>query len=183
MYFFNNEKVIGTSFRVVTIPCWISIVRNREMQRTHKNLHVLTVYLTQKNSVWTRTYLDLFFTRTFFYQLIFVPKPQSGTSSRLSWGSRKPHHRKDCAHTYEELKEGLPITFDKKLPIAYARKASDHCLRFLDGNRYGLTDVALEYVVKKYKSHRREVLQGKKSQMTLKCCKKIQPSSDVHCSY
>ena len=33
------------------------------------------------------------------------------------------------------------------------RKAFDHCLRFMHGYRSGLVGPALEYAVKKYKSH------------------------------
>ena len=53
------EKVRGTSFWVVTIPHWISMVRNQEIQRTY-----IYCYLGQKSSVWTRTCLDLFFARS-----------------------------------------------------------------------------------------------------------------------
>ena len=54
-----------------------------------------------------------------------------------------------------ESSEKLPITLDEKLPIAYVRRALDHCLRFMNGYRLGLTGAVLEYAVKKYKSRRR----------------------------
>ena len=68
------------------------------------------------------------------------------------------------------------------MPIAYVRRASDHCLRFMAGYRVGLTGVVLEYAVKKYKSHRRlsssinlesfenEYVTKKRTQMTFKRC-------------
>ena len=37
----------------------------------------------------------------------------------------------------------------------FVRRALDHCFRFMDGYRKGLTGPVLEYAVKKYKSHRR----------------------------
>ena len=50
------------------------------------------------------------------------------------------------------------------MPIAYVRRAFDHCLRFMNGYRLGLTGAVLEYAVKKYKSHyyRGGVLEEKK---------------------
>ena len=41
------------------------------------------------------------------------------------------------------------------MPIAYVRRAFDHCSRFMAGYCVGLAGVVLEYAVKKYKSHRR----------------------------
>ena len=72
---------------------------------------------------------------------------------------------------------------DEKIPIAYVRRAFDHCLRFMNEYRLGLTGAVLEYAVKKYKSHRRlspsidlsviedEHLKKKKSLMIYKRCK------------
>ena len=58
-------------------------------------------------------------------------------------------------YTYKYLKAGLPIALDIKLLITYVRRAFDHCLRFMNGYRVGLTGAVLEYAVNKYKSHRR----------------------------
>ena len=71
------------------------------------------------------------------------------------WGWTKSHDRTHCTYTYKDLKTGLPKTLDEKLPIAYVRRALDHCLRFMNGYRLGLTGAVLEYAVKKYKSRRR----------------------------
>ena len=43
---------------------WLEIKNNI---RTYKYVHVRSVYLTQKSSVWTRTFLDLRFTRFSVY--------------------------------------------------------------------------------------------------------------------
>ena len=47
------------------------------------------------------------------------------------------------------------VEFDETMPIAFVSRAVDHCFRFMDGYRKGLTGPVLEYAVKKYKSHRR----------------------------
>ena len=39
--------------------------------------------------------------------------------------------------------------------MALVPRAVDHCFRFMDGYRKGLTGPVLEFAVKKYKSHRR----------------------------
>ena len=44
---------------------------------------------------------------------------------------------------------------DELVPIAFVRRAFNHCLRFMAGYRVGLTGAVLEYAIKKYKSHRR----------------------------
>ena len=58
-------------------------------------------------------------------------------------------------YNYKDLKCGLPLTLDEILPIAFVRRAFNHCLRFMAGYRVGLTGAVLEYSVKKYKSRRR----------------------------
>ena len=73
----------------------------------------------------------------------------------LVWGWIKSYHRNNCSYNYKDLKCGLPLTLDEILPIAFVRRAFNHCLRFMAGYRVGLTGAVLEYSVKKYKSHRR----------------------------
>ena len=104
-------------------------------------------------------------------------------SAEDSWGWTKSHHRTHCTYNYKDLKAGLPITLEEKLSIAFVGRAFDHCLRFMNGYRDGLTGAVLEYAVKKYKSHRRlspsinlntieeEYWEKKKTQTTFKRCK------------
>ena len=73
----------------------------------------------------------------------------------MIWGWAKAYHRTTCTHNYQALKDGLSVTFDEIMPVAFVRRALDHCIRFMDGYRKGLTGPVLEYAVKKYKSHRR----------------------------
>ena len=70
-------------------------------------------------------------------------------------GWAKAYHRTTCTYNYQALRDGLPVTFDKIMPISFVRRALDHCFRFMDGYRKGLTGPVLEYAVKKYKSRRR----------------------------
>ena len=116
----------------------------------------------------------IFFYPKFHCELNFI---------EMIWGWTKGYHRRNCTYNYKDLKEGLPITFEEIMPIAYVRRAFDHCLRFMAGYRVGLTGAVLEYAVKKYKSHRRlsssinlesienEYVTKKRTQMTFKRCK------------
>ena len=116
----------------------------------------------------------IFFYPKFHCELNFI---------EMIWGWTKGHHRRNCTYNYKDLKEGLPITFEEIMPIAYVRRAFDHCLRFMAGYRVGLTGVVLEYAIKKYKSHCRlsssinlesieiEYVTKKRTQMTFKRCK------------
>ena len=79
---------------------------------------------------------DLFFYPNFHCELNFI---------EMVWGWTKSHHRTHCTYDYKDLKTGLPITLDEKLPIAYVRRAFDHCLRLMNGYRLGLTGAVLEY--------------------------------------
>ena len=174
---------------------WISMVRNQEIQRTH-----IYCYLSQKSSGWTRTFFRPLF-RTIKelrswpsetvesypgYNIYFYPKfhcELNFISYIVVWGWAKSHHRTHCKFTYNDHKTELPVTLDEKLPIAYVRRAFDHCLWFLNGYHVGLKGAVLEYAVKKHKSHRRfspsidlfiieeGYLKKKKSQMTYKRCK------------
>ena len=68
-------------------------------------------------------------------------------------GWTKSHHRTNFTCNYKDLKAELPITLDKKLPIAYVIRIFDHCVRFINGYRIFLTGAVLKYAVKRYKSH------------------------------
>ena len=61
----------------------------------------------------------------------------------------------ESKYNYQALRDGSSVTFDETMPIALVPRAVDHCFRFMDGYRKGLTGPVLEFAVKKYKSHRR----------------------------
>ena len=73
----------------------------------------------------------------------------------MVWGWSKSYYRNICSYNYKDLKFGLPLTLDEKIPIAFVRRVFNHSLRFMAGYCVGLTGAVLEYAVKKYKSHRR----------------------------
>ena len=87
--------------------------------------------------------------------------------------------RSTCTYKYNDLKTGLPVTFDELMPISFVRKAFDYCLRLMRGYRSGLVGPVLEYA----ESHRRlfptirlveiaiEFAEKKAKKMTFKRCK------------
>ena len=76
---------------------------------------------------------------------IFYPKFHCELNFiEMVWGWTKSHHWTHCKYTYKNLKTELPKTLDEKIPIAYVRRAFDHCLRLMNGYRVGLTGAALE---------------------------------------
>ena len=76
---------------------------------------------------------------------------KSKTSSAPTTSST--HNRTHCTYNYKDLKAGLPITLEEKLPIAFVRGRSfDQCLRFMNGYCDGLTGAVLEYAVSVHKS-------------------------------
>ena len=46
------------------------------------------------------------------------------------------------------------MTIENEIRIAFVRRVSQHCMRFMTGYREGLIGPLLEYAVKKYTSHR-----------------------------
>ena len=48
----------------------------------------------------------------------------------------------------------MPLSLEIILPLLFFRRASQHCFRFMQGYRHGLSGSILEYAVKKYTSHR-----------------------------
>ena len=63
--------------------------------------------------------------------------------------SKKQRHSKSMSDALRLYR------LDELVPIAFVRRAFNHCLRFMAGYRVGLTGAVLEYAIKKYKSHRR----------------------------
>ena len=61
-------------------------------------------------------------------QLIFYPKSHCELNFiEMVWAWAKAHHRSTCTYKYNDLKTGLPVTFDELMPISFVRKAFDHC--------------------------------------------------------
>jgi transposase len=89
------------------------------------------------------------------FDIIFYPKYHCELNYiEMVWGWTKSHHRRNCTYNYKDLKENLPITLRDLLPIAFVRRFSQHCLRFMSGYRQNLEGPLLDYVMRKYTSHR-----------------------------
>ena len=61
--------------------------------------------------------------------------------------------RRECSFSFNELFENLPRQL-KSVPPSFVKRASRHCLRFMDGYRAGMVGPLLDYAMKKYKGHR-----------------------------
>lgn len=87
--------------------------------------------------------------------IIFYPKYHCELNFiEMVWGWIKSYHRRSSTYSFKQLEETLPSTLETKLPLSFVRRASQHCFRFMQGYREGLKGLTLEYVVKKYTSHR-----------------------------
>ena len=73
--------------------------------------------------------------------------------TEMIWGYTKAALRKRCKYSFEDLKLNLPLQLES-VPIAFIRRASRHCYRFMSGYRRGFEGPILDYCVKQYKSHR-----------------------------
>ena len=71
----------------------------------------------------------------------------------MIWGYTKAALRKKCKYSFEDLKTNLPLQLES-VPIAFIRRAARHCFRFLSGYRRGFHGPILDFIMKKYKSHR-----------------------------
>ena len=55
-------------------------------------------------------------------RLIFYPKFHSELNFiEMVWAWAKAHHRSTCTYKYNDLKTGLPVTFDELMPISFVR--------------------------------------------------------------
>jgi hypothetical protein len=71
----------------------------------------------------------------------------------MVWGFVKARLRKRCKFSFKDLEDALPQEIEN-VPAAFHRRAVQHCFRYMDAYRKGLTGPLLEYAVKKYRSHR-----------------------------
>ena len=71
----------------------------------------------------------------------------------MVWGYVKGILRRTCSFNFAELQARLPQVLDE-VPLPFVRRVSRHCFRFISGYRLGITGPALDYAMKKYKSHR-----------------------------
>jgi hypothetical protein len=90
--------------------------------------------------------------------IIFYPKYHCELNYiELVWGWLKQYHRRTCTYKYADLingATGLPETIANRLPLAFVRRVSRYCIRFMDGYRAGLEGPLLDYAMKRYAKHR-----------------------------
>jgi hypothetical protein len=87
--------------------------------------------------------------------IIFYPKYHPELNFiEMIWGWLKAYHRRTCSYNYNDLKNNLPDTVENKLPLAFIRRASRSCERFMTGYQIGLEGPLLDYAMKKYCGHR-----------------------------
>jgi len=70
------------------------------------------------------------------------------------WGEAKRTTRAECEYSFASLKDRVPQIL-KNVPIIHIRKYSRKSQRYLHAYSKGLTGKVAEWVVKRYKSHRR----------------------------
>ena len=89
------------------------------------------------------------------HMIIFYPKFHCESNYIENfWGAAKVYAHKNCDYSWK----GLVGTVSKALesvPLKTIRRHAQKCFRYMDVYRKDLTGKAVEYAVKKYRSHRR----------------------------
>lgn len=90
------------------------------------------------------------------HKIIFSPKFHCELNFiELIWAYIKSKLRRTCDFDFNSLHDiRLPSVIASISP-SLVRDCSNHCFRFMSGNRIGLKVPVLDYAMKKYKSHRR----------------------------
>ena len=90
------------------------------------------------------------------HRMMFFPKFHCELNFiEMIWGYLKCKLRRECSFSFSVLCHRVPEILGEEIPIAFFRRAERHCLRFMSGYRSGFTGAVLDYVMKKYKGHRR----------------------------
>jgi len=88
------------------------------------------------------------------FHLIFLPKFHCELNFiERVWGYIKYVLRRDCTFRFDDLKRMLSETL-RSVPLPFIRRAARSAFRWMSAYREGLTGPFLDYVVKKYSSHR-----------------------------
>jgi hypothetical protein len=83
-------------------------------------------------------------------KIIFFPKYHCELNFiEMVWGWLKSYHRRSTTYNFNHLVVNLPLSPETKLPLAFVRRAAQHCFRFMQGYRHGLSGSILEYAVRK----------------------------------
>jgi hypothetical protein len=88
------------------------------------------------------------------HRLLFFPKFHCELNFiEMLWGYVKAKLRRMCTFSFSDLKKRLPELLDR-IPLPFVKRASRHCLRYMDGYRQGLIGPELDYAIRKYRGHR-----------------------------
>ena len=88
------------------------------------------------------------------HRLLFFPKFHCELNFiEMIWGYVKAKLRRMCTFSFSDLKKRLPELLDR-IPLPFVKRASRHCLRYMDGYRKGLIGPELDYAIRKYRGHR-----------------------------
>jgi hypothetical protein len=88
------------------------------------------------------------------HRLLFLPKFHCELNFiEMLWGYIKAQLRRLCTFSFKDLETRLTQHLDN-IPLPFVKRASRHCLRYMDGYRAGLVGPELDYAIKKYKGHR-----------------------------
>ena len=88
------------------------------------------------------------------HEMIFYPKFHCELNYiEMVWAYVKRDLRSKCTFSYPDLQSRLPHALND-VPIAYFKKVSRHCFRYMQGYRVGLVGPLLDFAMRKYSGHR-----------------------------
>ena len=88
------------------------------------------------------------------HEMIFYPKFHCELNYiEMVWAYVKKDLRSKCTFSYPDLQSRLPQALND-VPMAYFKRVSRHCFRFMQGYRDGLVGPLLDYAIRKYSGHR-----------------------------
>ena len=111
------------------------------------------------------------------HELILYPKFHCELNYiEMVWAYVKRDLRSKCTFSYPDLQARLPQALNE-VPIAYFKRVSRHCFRYMQGYRDGLVGPSLDYAMRKYSGHRaipQDQLEVVKKEYEEQLCRKRQ---------
>lgn len=146
--------VVPAEFRKLLLTCGACEARPRG-QDAFDNVRCCCTHILnnqedfRKQKIWLEEKLN-----SAGVKVIFYPKFHCELNYiELMWSRLKHSLRKECRFSFQDLERRLPELIEA-FPVHQAKRSLQHCLRFMDGYRKGLTGKLLQYTVKEYRGHR-----------------------------